>query len=454
MFKNFDKVFKFTFRNQAMQKGYKTLTLVLGFILLLAPVAVLLYLSWTTKKSDTEELQSCGADKIYVVNDAADVSDYSALKSVNGDGYAAIEYIPVKSVDEALDAVKNAGEKTSLVLHVTKDEKGAISAGIVIPDGSVIDSKTAGNYYKAIEKMQMLFVVTLSGINVQDVTETTKTIDYDGFDATGWKSGTSLFADKAKADEQNNERYRDGFGIVITLLVCMIMYFVVLAYGASISKNVVMEKASKLMDTMLISVKPEALVFGKLTGVLAAGLLQFFFWIAMLVGGLILGVKLSDVIFPDAHAPAVVFLKSLGAMNMFQPLNVFLAVIVLLFGIVMYCAMAAFAGAISSTVEQAASNQGIFVMFLVFSYIAVISKGTDINGAPMWLFVVPFTAALILPTGLVLGSLSMSTALIGVAILVVFTLVLLILAGRVYKAMALYKGETGIKKAFKMLTTK
>jgi ABC-type Na+ efflux pump permease subunit len=454
MFKNFDKVFKFTFRNQAMQKGYKALTFTLGAILLIAPIAVLLIMSWTSKKSDADELKSCGADKIYVVNEVADVSDYSALKSITGEGYALIEYVPEKTVEDAIDAVKNAGEKKSLVLHVTKDEKGAVSAQIIIPEECEIKSGDAKNYYKAIDKMQMLFIVTFRGINVQDVAEITKTISYDGFDASGWKSGTSLFADKAKADEQNNERYRDGFGVVVTLLICMIMYFVVMAYGASISKNVVMEKASKLMDTMLISVKPEALVFGKLTGVLAAGLLQFFFWIAMLVVGLIVGVKLSDAIFPDAQSAAVVFLKSFGAMDMFRPLNVFLAVIVLLFGIIMYCAMAAFAGAISSTLEQAAANQGIFTMFLIFSYLAVLMKGTDINSAPMWLFLVPFTAALILPTGLVLGTLSLSTALIGVAVLVVLTFILLILAGRVYKAMALYKGDTGIKKAFKMLTAK
>ena len=453
MFKNFDKVFKFTFRNQAFQKGYKALTITFGAILLLAPILVLIFISWTTK-SDENVLQSCGADKIYVVNEAANVSDYSALKSIPGDGYASIEYIPAESVEGAVDTVKNAGEKKSLVLYVTKDENGAVSARVIIPEGSEITSKTAKNYNKAIDKMEMLFTVTIRGISIQDMTEITRKIGYDGFDASGWKTGTSLFADKEKANEQNNERIRDNFGMIITLMICLIMYFVVMAYGASISKNIVLEKASKLMDTMLISVKPEALVFGKLTGVLAAGLLQFFFWILMLAAGLIIGVKLSDAIFPDAQAPAVVFLKSLGSMNMFQPLNVFLAVIVLLFGIIMYCAMAAFAGAISSTMEQAASNQGIFAVFLIFSYFAVIIKGTDINSAPTWLFLVPFTAALILPTGLLLGTLSMSTALIGVAILVVLTLVLLILAGHIYKAMALYKGDTGIRKAYKILTTK
>ena len=44
----------------------------------------------------------------------------------------------------------------------------------------------------------------------------------------------------------------------------------------------------------------------------------------------------------------------------------------LIFGIVLYAALAAFAGAISSTMEQAASNQGIFVLILIVSYFIII----------------------------------------------------------------------------------
>ena len=455
MFKNFGKVFKFTFRNQVNQKSYKGLTIGIGVFLLVLPVVILLIVSMTAKKDAEKKLESCGADKIYIVDGAGDIKDFSLFKAIDGAGYADITYEKADSVEGALDTIKSAGEKKSFVLNITKDEKGELTAGIILPDDSSIEAKKAKNYYDAIDKMEMMFVVSLKGIGLQDMAELAKTISTDGFEVSGWKGGTSLYADKNKANEQNNERILDVFSYIITMLVCMIMYFVVMAYGASIAKNIVMEKSSKLMDTLLISVKPEALIFGKLLGVLAAGLMQFFLWIILLVGGVISGVVLSDMIFPDANSPVIVFLKNLGSMNLFEPGPVLLALVVLIFGIVLYCSMAALAGAMSNTLQQASSNQGIFIAILVVSYLIVMTKGMDINAAPTWLFIVPFTAALILPTGLLLGSISMSTALIGVAILVVLAIAIVILAGHVYKAMALYKGTDGnLKKVFKIMSTK
>ena len=453
MFKNFGKVFKFTFHNQVSQKGYKVLTITLAVILFLLPIGILLLLAANAEKDQNKKLESCGAEKIYVANEVAENTSFDLMKSVDGENYSAITYVTVSSVEDGLQKIKDGGEKLSFVLHVTKDDKDAISADIVLPPDSILDAKTAEHYFDAISKNEMMFVVAARGISLNDLKEVSKTVETDAFDAAGWKSGKSLFEDTAKANEQNNERIRDVFSVLITMMICMIMYFVVLAYGASITKNIVMEKSSKLMDTLLISVKPEALIFGKLTGVLSAGLLQFFSWIVCLVGGVIAGVVISDNVFPDAHSTVNVFLKSFGSMDLFQPVPVILALVVLIFGILLYSSFAAFAGSISSTQEQAASNQGIFVMIMVVAYILVLTQGSDIHTAPTWLFLVPFTAALILPTGLLLGAVSMPIGLTGVAILVVLTVGLVIFAGYVYKAMALYKGQS-IGKVFKVLKTK
>jgi len=454
MFKNFGTVFRFTFRNQVSQKGYKGLTFGLGFFFFVIPVIILLVLTAKAKNDGEKKLESCGAEKIYIVNEAGDVSDYSLLKTIEGDGYADITYVKAATVDEALDTIKGAGEKKSFVLHVTKSENEEMSAGIILPDDSAIEQKKAKNYFDAIDRMDMMFVVTFRGISMQDMTEVAKTISTDGYNVTGWKNGVSLFADKNKANEQNNDRIRDVFSILITMLVCIIMYCVVIAYGAGISKNIVMEKTSKLMDTLLISVKPEALIFGKLSGVLAAGLIQFFFWIAMIVGGVIAGVILCGQFFPDVDSPVIIFLKSLGSMNLFQPLQVLLAFVVLIFGILLYSAIAAFAGAAANTLQQATSNQGFLFMILIVSYFLVIFKGIEINSAPTWLFICPFTAAMILPTGLLLNTISTTVAISGVLLLVVLALVFVIISGRVYKAMALYKGDGGMKKAFKAMSMK
>ena len=455
MLKNFGKVFKFTFHNQTGPTSFKVLTITLAVILFLLPVGILLLVSMNANKNKDIKLKSCGAEKIYVADSVAENVDFSLMKTIDGEGYSDITYVVVKDADEAVSKIKEAGEKKSLILEIEEDESTKeISATIVLPTGSEIKKEDAEHFYDAIDKMDTMFVVLAKGITLSDMQELSKTVDTDIFKVSGWASGTSLLSDKNIANEQNNEQIRDGFGLILTLLVCMIMYFIVLTYGSSITKNIVMEKSSKLMDTLLISVKPESLVFGKLLGVLAAGLLQIFLWIAMLVGGVIAGVILSEQIFPDANSPVITFLKSFGSMDLFRPVPVILALVVLIFGIVLYAALAAFAGAISSTMEQAASNQGIFVLILIVSYFIVIFTAMDPNATPVWLYLVPFTAALTLPAGLVLGTVSGGIAIAGVAAIVVLALALVLFAGHVYKALALYKGTGGIKKVFKILTAK
>ena len=57
------------------------------------------------------------------------------------------------------------------------------------------------------------------------------------------------------------------------------------------------------------------------------------------------------------------------------------------------------------------------------------------------MFFVPFTSALIGPAYVALGATSIVTTLIMLGILVVLTVVLIILSGRLYKVMSLYKGN-------------
>ena len=456
MFKNFGKVFKFTFHNQVAPASYKVLTFVIGILLFLIPAGILVLLSMNANNDKDKKLESCGAEKIYVANTVAEGTDFNILKSIQGEGYDKIEYVTVPSVDDALEKIKAAGETKSFVLSVTKDSENAITADIVLPDGSEIKAGQAKHFYDAINSQtEMMFVITARGISLEDMAEVAKQTNTDLFNVSGFRKGESLLADSKIAEEQNNQKMLDGFSVIITMMVCMIMYFVVMAYGASITKNIVMEKSSKLMDTMLISVKPEAMIFGKLLGVLSAGLLQFFFWIAMLAGGVYAGVVLSDKFFPGANAPVITFLKSFGSLNLFKPGPVILAVIVLIFGILLYASLAAFAGAISSTQEQAASNQGIFLLVLIAAYFIVMIKALDPANTPLWIHLCPFTGALTLPAALVLGTLNWGTAIGGVAAVVVLALLLVYFAGMVYKAMALYKGQhLSPKKIFKIMTNK
>ena len=453
MFKRFGNVFKFTFHNQVSSKSFKVTTILITVLLFLIPVIVFVIAGNASKNSEENKTESCGADKIYVVNERVPDADYSAMNSLQVENYTELQYVNAESVDAALREIEDANEVTSLIVHVYEEDGGRLSVNVIVPDSSPIDKKTAGNLCDFLEEQNQLFTVLATGISVTDIMKISAPMDSDVYSATGYAKGRSIYeTDKESLDEKNNENILPTFNMILVYATVMLVYFIVLAYGASITQNIVMEKASKLMDTMLISVRAESLIFGKLLGVLTAAFIQLFAWIAAVVVGMIVGLKIFESIVPGKEFMVITFLKSFAKLGLFKPLNVILAVLVFIFGIVLYCALAAIGGAISSTKEEAASNQSIFVILLVVCFYLVLIKGLNSAEIPTWLYIFPGTGAMVLPAGVCAGVVSTPIALASFATMVVTTVAALWLAGKIYVMMSLYKGNgVRIGKALKML---
>jgi ABC-type Na+ efflux pump permease subunit len=261
--------------------------------------------------------------------------------------------------------------------------------------------------------------------------------------------------DKAALKEQNNSEILKVANMVLTFLAIIVICFIVIMYGNGIMQNVVLEKSNKLMDTMLISVAPQALVFGKMLAILTSGILQLLAWLAGLAGGTVVGVKVFTSMIGVQGNVVSSFVSSFGELGLFKPVNVIVGILALIFGIIMYASLSAVAGSISSTREEAASNQSLFVMILLFSFYAALFKGINTTNPAIWLYLFPFTSAMVLPSGICSGVISTGVAVAGLAILIASSLGLIILAGKLYKMMALYKGnKVNIGKAIKMLAGK
>lgn len=451
MFKNLDKVFKFTFKNQINTGGYKGATIGTAIFLLLLPVIILLIIDKVSGGEDA--LKPCGADRVYVVNDATPDADYNVLNMLGVEGYTDIQYSNAKTVDEAMNLISDRKETTSLIMEfqVNEDE---VDERIIIPENSSIEEDDAKQLDKFLDEGGQMVTIVASGISVTELTEMGMKTETDIFNNKGYASNESLLNDDEIAEKQLNSEILPVFNMILIFLSIMVVYMMVLVYGSGINQSVVMEKSSKLMDTMLVSIQPQALITGKLLGVLGAAFLQIIAWVVSLIVGVIAGVKVIDVMHPEANFSALAFIKSFNELNLFKPLNVIIGVLALLFGILFYSSFSAIAGSISSTKEEAQSNQGIFVMILVVSFYLVLFFGLKQDIAT-WLYILPLTSAMVLPAGICTGTVSIGIATVGLLILIVTSAILLILAGKLYVMMSLYKGnKVNIGKALKMLAGK
>ncbi len=162
--------------------------------------------------------------------------------------------------------------------------------------------------------------------------------------------------------------------------------------------------------------------------------------------------KAVEIMNPDTKNMVVTFFNNFDTMGLFRPVSVVIAILTLLFGIIFYSSIATICGAISSTKEEAASNQGLFIMVLIVSFYFVLFAGLKGEDVATWMYIVPCTSAMVLPAGVCSGTVSTAIAAIGLLVMIITTVMLVILAGKLYTMMALYKGnKVNISKAMKML---
>jgi len=86
--------------------------------------------------------------------------------------------------------------------------------------------------------------------------------------------------------------------------------------------------------------------------------------------------------------------------------------------------------------EDLSSTNAAFTLILVASFFACLLAGES-----PWLDWIPFTAIMITPARILLGSVSLVKGLGCLAVVLSASLFFTLLAGRMYQLMALYKGQ-------------
>jgi ABC-2 type transport system permease protein len=140
----------------------------------------------------------------------------------------------------------------------------------------------------------------------------------------------------------------------LVFIFVMILYMAILSWGMTISRSIVEEKGSRVIEVLLSSLTPRDLMVGKLVGVGCAGLTQLSVWG---LGGLAMS-------------------TASGAVAMLSPLDIPPAVfgylvVYFLLGYLLYSALFMAAGAVCSTEQDAQQFQGLITMPMIVPIMAL-----------------------------------------------------------------------------------
>ena len=235
--------------------------------------------------------------------------------------------------------------------------------------------------------------------------------------------------------------------MIISMVLSIIIYMFIAMFSGMVMQSVIEEKASRVVEVLVSSVKATELMFGKIIGVACVALTQFFLWILLtllLVGGFSLFGGMDAISGDPAQAEQMMQMAGMEAsmggmtaedmMAMAQDEGEMGAVLSTLkdinwgqmvFAFVIYFALgyllyASFFAAIGSAVEnEADTNQlqmPITVPLLLAFFIAIYAFNAPDSSVVWWGSMIPFTSPIVMlariPFGVPAWELVLSIALL------------------------------------------
>lgn len=243
--------------------------------------------------------------------------------------------------------------------------------------------------------------------------------------------------EKGDEDEEEGDRTLVQSSLTTLLLVMSIMIFTMA--GENIATSLITEKSTRVIEYVLVSVKPLALVTGKIFAAIVSVVGQ--------VISFVLAGAASYYIFSRGDGSSKEdFVDSLNLSSITDGMTipgVILAFVIVVLGICIYTTMASMIGATASKLEQLQETLMIYSMLsVVGAYIAMILLMKPFKGSAFDWFILcfPLSAPFITPLFVASGKIGLLGGLIVILIMAATFVLLGILVSRVFETLILYNG--------------
>ncbi|AIJ26297.1 ABC transporter permease [Amycolatopsis methanolica] len=214
-----------------------------------------------------------------------------------------------------------------------------------------------------------------------------------------------------------------GQRLAIGLVIVFLMFFGIQAYGGMVAQGVVEEKASRVVEILLSTLRPWQLMLGKVIGLGLVGLVQL---LILAVAGLAMAVGSGAVTLGGVAIGTVAW-----------------GLLWYLLGFFLYATVYAAAGSLVSRQEDTASVVTPVSLTLMVGFVAgfnILIQDPDSAGAQV-LSLIPVFSPILMPGRIAAGVAASWEVSVALVLTVVFGAVLTWVSGRVYRNAVLHTGS-------------
>ena len=232
------------------------------------------------------------------------------------------------------------------------------------------------------------------------------------------------------------------------MLSSLVLFMLIFIYGQMVAQSIAQEKTSKVMELLLTSVRPLAVIIGKILAMGSLALIQFLMIIASGALGIVVSTPLSSSIIGSSEETGAVtsqLMTEVGnALGGFSPIVIVLIIIVFIVGFIFFALIAGLIGATVSRMEDLnAAMQPMAIIGVLGFYLAYLpsSMGGEANTMALISYYLPISSPFSIPSALLTGAMDIPQALLAVLVLCVFAVLMALLVARAYEQVILHTGN-------------
>jgi ABC-2 type transport system permease protein len=393
------------------------------------------------------EFEAFAIEKVYIFDDSGLDIDFSFLQ-----GYEVqYEYITAEQVSATMDRVTDSYD--AITLAVIQPDEFGYSAQMSRPQSTELLNNSdcfalLGEFARRISVANLIDI----GVAEQDI----------------GKAYAGVFTSVNVAGEEPRSETAAAIAAAISMMTSIVLFVLIISFGQLTAQAIATEKASRVMELLLTSVKPLAVIIGKVlattlvalsavavVGALTAGM----FFLVAPFGAIGEATGMIDTTDPIMKSIAAEMSTAFAG---FTPVNIALILVIFILGFLFYSLISGLIGASVSKIEdlQTALQPLVYISLLGF-YLTYFSSITGIDSDGQGNFLVtlsrylPISSPFALPSAILTGQISANEIAVAVAVLALSLGLFALFVAKVYEHIILHNGNrVKIKDMIKMAKSK
>ncbi|MBR5089402.1 MAG: ABC transporter permease [Ruminiclostridium sp.] len=437
--KGWKQVFAFTFNQQIKTKSFIIGTAVMAFIValiaFLADFLPVVFMGDQLDAAISGDVHST-VQTLYVCDETEYGFDFSALSEVG----ITCNKVTTAEADSKIAELANSNEN-AMVSRIRMEEK-TLFVTSCYPGGeeTVVKKGDCESINSALANIVSVQYLMHYGVPESEVPT----------------AMAGVHTELSAAGEEPVSMVQQILNAVVPMISSIILFIFIFSYSQLVAQAVAIEKSSRIIEYLLTSIKPLAIIIGKVLAMCCVSLLQFFiigfggtlgFLISLPFG---IFTKVQDIAAAAGSAAAasgsdaVNIVNDIGAAFSGVDASVILIMIVtFILGFLLYAGLAGLAGASISKMEDLSSAiQPLSLIGVLGFYLAYFPQvAGEENAMSQLARYLPISSPFVLSSDYLLGKISIVECLISVAILAAADVLVMMFVAKVYETIILHTGN-------------